>query len=337
MVCCSTPDTLPQALACFGCLRVLHQSLAVFIPCCVTQALGNTCRSSSDSTTCKLEETVLQEVTPTCASCWGYHDLGECCCGGDTPQDVVWKPSAQDPDTELGTCPNKLCRAAVQHYVGTPVSDQDSLSAAKGLDLKAITRRPQYSFKAEQSLFAPADISDHKSGKICTGVSGKGVPALPLSQSSTHAPEATLLILRAMGDAIRSWPAFADLFTCFEKDKLEFVKRAKPCMYVGTGEGIRSSFCACVKDKMGRHLKTITLKQKLQKRRKRKKLKREPQLLKRKRCSMRDGRVLKNSSTQALQTGLLCVMLVADWKVCLLYGVASSWTLHRAWCKATLL
>lgn len=214
--------------------------------------LGRTCLSFPNSTCCKLGQLGLQEITPTCASCWGYHDLAECCCGGDTPQDVVWKPSAHDPEIQLGTCPHKLCRVAAQQYVGAPAPDQHLLSAVRGLI--AVTRRPQYSFEAEQSLFAPADISDAKSGRICTGVSGKGVPALPLGQPSSHTPEATLLILRAMGDAIRSRPAFADLFTRFEKDKLEFVKRAKPYMYVGTGQGIRSSFCACAKHKLQKAL-----------------------------------------------------------------------------------
>ena len=53
-------------------------------------------------------------------------------------------------------------------------------------------------------------------------------------------------MIEAMGDLIKSRPAFADKFTRFEKHKLGFVKRCKPYLYVGTDNGIRSSFCSCL-------------------------------------------------------------------------------------------
>ena len=159
-----------------------------------------------------------------CGSCWGHHSLLKCCCGGP----LTYRPSVSDATLLLGTCQAQLCRAAEQHT---------------GSSLGSHT----YSFEAECSLYvqpeAQQDASDDSSDEqLCPGVVGGLVPKLPCRQPSTEAPEAAALIVACMGDAIKSRPAFAELYKRSDS-KLACVTQIKPYMYVGTGAGIRSSFC----------------------------------------------------------------------------------------------
>ena len=149
--------------------------------------------------------------------CWGHHPLNLCCCGKATTE----RKSAFSPDTKLGTCAGKICRAAAQK-----------------------TRRLQwtYSFEAECSLFALPHPFHTADRKLCEGLVGDHMPALPPGRPSEHAPSDALEVLNKMGDSIKTRPAFADMFVKAD-DKLAFVQRVRPNIYVGVGGGVRSSFC----------------------------------------------------------------------------------------------
>ena len=160
---------------------------------------------------------------PKCAACWGHHPLNLCCC---CTKGIEQRPSAVSRNTKLGTCPRRICRAAVQK-----------------------TRRCQwtYSFEAECLLFAlpqpPYVYADR--GELCQGLIGDHIPSILPGQVSEHTPEEALVILEQMGGDIKTGPAFADLLLKSD-DKLAFMKRVKPYMWVGMEGGIRSSFCSGV-------------------------------------------------------------------------------------------
>ena len=148
-----------------------------------------------------------------------------CCCCEDG---IAQRLSAFSPNTKLGTCPMKLCRAAVQK-----------------------TRRCKwtYSFEAECLLFAVPRLPHTMQFQLCKGAVIDHVPGIQLGQPFVHAPEdvvhRTLMIVKVdeMGDEIKTRPAFADLFLK-ATDKLAFVKRVKPYLWIGVEGGIRSSFCS---------------------------------------------------------------------------------------------
>lgn len=62
---------------------------------------------------------------------------------------------------------------------------------------------------------------------------------------SEHAPADALEVLNKMGDSIKTRPAFADMFVK-ARDKLAFVQRVRPYIYVGVTGGVTSSFCTGV-------------------------------------------------------------------------------------------
>ena len=160
----------------------------------------------------------MQVPQPKCGVCWGHHPLNLCCCGNETTE----RNSAFSPDTKPGTCAAKICRAAAQK-----------------------TRRLQwtYSFEAECLLFALHQPFHTDDRKLCKGLAGDHVPALQPGRPSEHAPADTLELLNKMGDDIKTRPAFADMFVK-AGDKLAFVQRVRPYMYVGVRGGVRSSFCS---------------------------------------------------------------------------------------------
>ncbi|KAL3135661.1 hypothetical protein ABBQ38_006138 [Trebouxia sp. C0009 RCD-2024] len=167
---------------------------------------------------------------PKCAACWGHHPLKLCCC---CTEGITQTPSVFSSNTKLGTCPQKICRAAVQK-----------------------TGRCQwtYSFEAECLLFAVPRLphTAQSNLELCKGVVSDHVPDLPLGQLSEHAPEEVLVKLNKMTDDIKTRPAFADLFLKAE-DKLAFIQRVKPYLWVGIEGGIRSTFCsgAAVESSLG--------------------------------------------------------------------------------------
>ena len=168
----------------------------------------------------QLDDPFLTQVPkPKCAACWGHHPLNLCCCCEDG---IAQRHSAFSPNTKLGTCPMKLCRAAVQK-----------------------TGRCQwtYSFEAECLLFAVPRLLHTMQFELCKGAVNDHVPGIQLGQPSVHAPEDVLVKLDEMGDEIKTRPAFADLFLK-ATDKLAFVKCVKPYLWIGVEGGIRSSFCS---------------------------------------------------------------------------------------------
>ena len=162
-----------------------------------------------------------QAPQPKCAACWGHHSLDLCCCCKDG---MTQRPSAFSSDTKLGTCPKKVCRPAVQ---------------------KKGRCQWNYSFEAECLLFALPQLPHTAGRQLCRGVVGDYLPDVQHGQSSKHALAEALVILHDMGDNVNSCPAFADMFTKIN-EKLAFVKRVKPYMWVGIEGGIRSSFCTGV-------------------------------------------------------------------------------------------
>ncbi len=159
-----------------------------------------------------------------CGSCWGHHPLLQCCCAGP----LTYRPSVSDASFWLGTCQAKLCRAAVQH-------------TGSALAPRAYT----YSFEAECSLYAQPEAQHASDEQLCPGVVEGVVPKLPCRQPSTEAPEAAAWIVACMGDTVKSRPAFAELYKR-SNSKPACIVQIKPYMYVGTGAGIRSSFCSGV-------------------------------------------------------------------------------------------
>jgi len=108
------------------------------------------------------------------------------------------------------------------------------------------TRRLQwtYSFEAECLLFALPQPFHTADDKLCKGLVGDHVPVLQPGRPSEHAPADALEVLNKMGDSIKTRPAFSDMFAK-AGDKLAFVQRVRPYMYVGIrGGGVRSSFCS---------------------------------------------------------------------------------------------
>lgn len=122
---------------------------------------------------------------------------------------------------QAGNLSNKICRAAVQK-----------------------TGRCQwtYSFEAECLLFALPQPAHRDGEQLCEGIVGNFVPDVRPGQHSEHTPEDALVILEKIGCGMKTRPAFADLFSKVN-DKLAFMKRVKPYMWVGIEGGLRSSFC----------------------------------------------------------------------------------------------
>ena len=82
-----------------------------------------------------------------------------------------------------------------------------------------------------------------KEEELCQGIFGShGVPALEPDQPSKHSPQELLDGLDKLGDSIQSRPVFAELLAA-ANDKLHLLGRVKPYLFVGTKDGIRSSFC----------------------------------------------------------------------------------------------
>ena len=162
-----------------------------------------------------------------CGSCWGHHPLQQCCCAAP----LTYRPAVRDASFLRGTCQAKLCRAAVQH-TGSALEP--------GLH--------SYSFEAECSLYAQPEAQHASKVQLCSGVVEGVVPKLPCRQPSTEAPDTAALIVACMGDAIKARPAFAELYRRSDS-KLACIIQIKPYMYVGTGSGIRSSFCTGVSSK----------------------------------------------------------------------------------------
>ncbi|KAL0025537.1 hypothetical protein WJX77_010821 [Trebouxia sp. C0004] len=154
---------------------------------------------------------------PICGVCWGHHPLNLCCCGKATTE----RNSAFHPHTKLGTCARKICRAAAQ---------------------KTRQLKWTYSFEAECLLFALPQPFHTADRKLCKGIAGDHLSALPHGRPSEHAPADALEVLKKMGDSIKTRPAFADMFLKAD-DKLAFVKQVRPYIYIGVEGGVRSSFC----------------------------------------------------------------------------------------------
>ena len=81
--------------------------------------------------------------------------------------------------------------------------------------------------------------------KLCKGVAGNYLPVLQPGRPGDHASAYALEIFNKMGDSIKTRPAFADMFFKAD-DKLAFVQRVRPYVYVSVTDGVRSSFCSGV-------------------------------------------------------------------------------------------
>ncbi|DBA80004.1 TPA: hypothetical protein ACH3X2_007502 [Trebouxia sp. C0005] len=157
---------------------------------------------------------------PKCGVCWGHHPLSLCCCGKAATE----RQSAFSRDTKLGTCERKICRAAAQ---------------------KTGRLKWTYSFEAGYSLFAMPQPVHTADRKLCKGVAGNNLPVLQPGRPGDHASAYALEIFNKMGDSIKTRPAFADMFFKAD-DKLAFVQRVRPYVYVSVTDGVRSSFCSGV-------------------------------------------------------------------------------------------
>lgn len=160
----------------------------------------------------------IQVPQPKCGVCWGHHPLNLCCCGKATTE----RESAFLPDKKLGTCAGKICRAAVQ---------------------KTGQLKWTYSFEAECLLFALPQPFHTAGRKLCKGLAGDHLLALRPGRPSEHEPADALEVLNKLGDSIKTRPAFSDMFVKAD-DKLAFVQRVQPYMYIGVEGGFRSSFCS---------------------------------------------------------------------------------------------
>lgn len=132
------------------------------------------------------------------------------------------RESAFQPNTKLGTCPSKLCKAAAQKT--------------------GRSQRWQYSFEAECLLYAQPECSSHVDEGLCAGVDVSSVHALEHGEVSHHEPQPVLDMLQQLADCIQARPAFAEMFNA-ASNKLEFVERVQPYLYEGTCSGMRSAFC----------------------------------------------------------------------------------------------
>ncbi len=165
----------------------------------------------------------FMQVPPhKCVACWGHHPPELCCCG----KKLAERLSASDPETKLGTCPRKMCTAAVQK---TGHCDWT------------------YSFEAECLLYAMPSPANTCSGTpvhqhLCPGIACEEFSASAPTRPFESSPEGILMMLEQMGDSIAARPLLAELFNK-AGDRLDLVKNLKPHVYICTGDGIRSSFC----------------------------------------------------------------------------------------------
>ncbi|KAL0035705.1 hypothetical protein WJX79_009791 [Trebouxia sp. C0005] len=158
---------------------------------------------------------------PKCGVCWGHHPLSLCCCGKAATE----RQSAFSRDTKLGTCERKICRAAAQ---------------------KTGRLKWTYSFEAGYSLFAMPQPVHTADRKLCKGVAGNNLPVLQPGRPGDHASAYALEIFNKMGDSIKTRPAFADMFFKAD-DKLAFVQRVRPYVYVSVTDGVRwNGYMVCI-------------------------------------------------------------------------------------------
>lgn len=103
----------PDAHVCHSCyIHCLHADKV----CYHLRMLSERCTLFISAFTIQhsLDASLISEFTQApqtkCAACWG-HTLDLCCC---CEAGITQRPSGFSSDTQLGTCPKKVCRAAVQ-------------------------------------------------------------------------------------------------------------------------------------------------------------------------------------------------------------------------------
>ena len=133
------------------------------------------------------------------------------------------RASALVPNTRLGTCSSKLCRAAAE---------------------KTGRLQWKYSFEAECLLGTDASSCTRSGKQLCHGFVVAGIPALQPGQpyQPTISGDDLLQVLDMLRDVVQQRPVFAELLDRAE-DKSMFIDNVKPYLCVGAKAGIRSSFC----------------------------------------------------------------------------------------------
>ena len=151
---------------------------------------------------------------PNCEACERSHDPSQCCCG----QPARDMPS-NTPGKVLRECKQGLC-----HFAKETMDDQ----------------LWTYSFEAEMRSCAKRDANNAPTA--CRGIVSSVVESLATAMPY-FLQRTTLSYVQALSIHASSRPVFYSLFTN-ASDKSACVQKLAPCIYEGTGQGIRSGFCS---------------------------------------------------------------------------------------------